>query len=162
MRDNPILTVFAVGLCWFAATGRADETKLEIKDVPEVVMKAAMAKFPGAMVQEAAKEVDGGETTYEISLISHGLVVDLAVEAGGDIEEIETETAVSDLPKGVTRAILARHPGAKLMKAEEILEYDDGKEDGHYFEVVIVHESRRMEVKLTAAGEFVMAESDKD
>lgn len=157
MRSMRALTGIAAVLIVLAARVHAEETKLEIKDVPEVVMKAALAKFPGAKVEEAAKEVDEGETTYEISLIYKGIAVDVAVGANGEIEEIETETAIADLPKAVTDAILAKHAGAKLMKAEEIIEFDDGQES-RYYEVVIVHDSRRLEVSLTPAGELVEPE----
>ncbi len=151
-----------MGLLAAVASARADESKVEIKDVPQPVLKAVEARFPGAKIEEAAKEVDGGETTYEISLISKGIVIDVALEPDGEIEEIETETAVADLPKAVTNAILAKHAGAKIMKAEEIVEFEDGKEEGRFYEVVIVHESKRQEVKLTPAGEFVKAEDDDD
>lgn len=150
-----------MGVIVLAAVARADETKVEMKDVPAPVMKSVMAKFPDAKIEEAVKEVDDGETTYEISLIHKGVAIDVAVEADGEIEEIETETAVADLPKAVTDAILAKHAGAKLMRAEEIVAFDDGKES-KFFEVVVVHDFKRLEVRLTAAGEFIEAEPIKD
>lgn len=144
------------GLTAFSTGARADEEKVALKDVPKAVLDAVKAKFPKAEIKHASKEVEDGETLYEIEteLDEHG--VDLALKANGTIVEIEKEIAVKDLPKPVADAVAAKHPKAKIEKAEEIVEFEDGKEKKSY-EVAVEVGEKDMELKITPDGKILKA-----
>jgi hypothetical protein len=160
----------AVGACLLTSltgisTGaRADEEKVALKDVPKAVLDAVKAKFPKAEIKHAAKEVEDGETLYEIETELDEHDVDLTLKANGTIVEIEKEIAVKDLPKPVADAIAAKHPKAKVEKAEEIVEFEDGKEMKSY-EVAVEVGEKDMELKITPDGKILKAkelEEDDD
>ena len=140
-------------------SARGDEQKIPLTEVPESAMKAVKQKFPHAELKEASKEVEKNKTTYEISLVSGGKHITVGLNDKGKIEEIETEIAVSDLPKTVTDAIHARYPKSTLKKAEEIVEIEDGEEEKAYEVDVTTSKGKSVEVKVDAKGKI---EDDED
>ena len=83
-------TTFAGTLLFLAlAVGaRGAEEKIPVKQLPKAVRKAVKAKFPKAEIAGAAKEEEGGKTTYEVMLKVKGRAVDMALEADGTILEV--------------------------------------------------------------------------
>jgi hypothetical protein len=63
---NPCLTGLAtlLGLSVLAVAARAGEEKIAAEKLPAAVKKAVKKKFPEAKIHGAAKDVDGGKTTY--------------------------------------------------------------------------------------------------
>jgi len=108
------------------ATGlRADESKIPLDQVPKPVINAVKAKFPGAELKGAVKEVEDGKTLYEISVTYQGKSIDVVAKPDGAITAIEKLIDAKDLPKPVVAALKAKYPGATVKKAEELTE--DGK-----------------------------------
>ncbi len=145
-----------------AADVRSEDEKVALKDVPKAAVDAVKAKFPGAELRdEAEKEVEKGQTSYEISLKHLGKKITVEVNADGKINEIETEVAVADLPKAVVDAIAKKHPGGVLKKAEEIVEYEDGEEE-KAFEVVVAVGGKSLEVTVGPDGKIEDSDGDED
>jgi hypothetical protein len=138
----------------FGSSVRADEHKIPLSEVPKAVTDAVKLKFPRAELKEAVKDVEDDETTFEISLLNAGKHVTVSLDDEGEIEEIETEIAVSDLPKPVTDAIAGKYPKATLKKAEEIVEIEDGKEEKAYEVDVVTAEGKSVEVKIDGSGKI--------
>ncbi len=82
----------------------ADEKKIEVSELPKAVVKAAKKAFPEAKIVGAAKETEDGETIYEVMMKLGGKSIDLAIDDEGEIEEIEKEIEVEDLPGAVIKA----------------------------------------------------------
>ena len=101
------------------------EKTITFKDLPKAVLKAAQGAFPEAKIVGAAKEVDGGETTFEVEMEQEGKSIDLAVDDEGEIEEVEREIEVEDLPRAVIKAAKAKFPGSKIVSVEEVSDEDD-------------------------------------
>ncbi len=152
-----------IGLLMLVAgfSARADEKKIPLSEVPESAMKAVKQKFPHAEIKAATKEVEKNKATYEISLVSGGKHITVGLNDKGKIEEIETEMAVSDLPRPVTDAIKARYPKSTLKKAEEILEIEDGEEEKSYEVDVTTSKGKSVEVKVDAKGKIKDDEDDE-
>jgi hypothetical protein len=104
----------------FGLSARADDEKIAIDKLPEVVLKAINTKFPGAKLEEAAKEVEDGKTTYEVELTFKEGEYTVSVKSDGTIEEVEREVAIKDLPVAVLAALKAKYPKATLDEAEEV------------------------------------------
>ena len=114
-----------LGLLGLSGPAFGDEKKVAVEDLPKAVLKAAKAKFPEAKIRGASKEVEGGETMYEVELSVDGKNVDLLIEPDGEIEAVEEEIDADDLPKAVVKAAKAKFPKGKIAKVEEITTEDD-------------------------------------
>jgi len=150
-----LVLALAVDLLAVATLSRGDEQKIALKDVPNAVLNAVKAKYPTADLKEATKETEKKDVvTYEISLINEGKKITVSVDQNAKIKEIETEIAVGDLPKSVTEALAAKYPKATLKKAEEIVEFEDGKEEKEYEVEIVTSEGKSMEVTLSPSGKI--------
>lgn len=153
--------VMGVVLLGVASSIQADEHKIPLSDVPKTVINAVKLKFPRAELEQAVKEVEDKETSYEIRLLNAGKHVTVSLDEKGEIEEIETEIAMSDLPKPVAAAIAGKYPKATFKKAEEVVEIEDGKEEKGYEVDVVTAAGKSVEVKVDASGKIDEDEEDK-
>jgi len=108
-----------------ASAMTADEEKIKVAELPKSVLKAAKKAFPKAKVVGAAKEAEDGETIYEVMLKQKGKTIDLGINDEGEIQVVEKEIDVEDLPKAVTRAAAKKFPKGKITKVEEVTDEDD-------------------------------------
>jgi len=142
------------GLSTLAVAARAGDEKVAFDKLPEAVRKAVEKAFPKAEIEGASKEVEHGDTIYEVKLEIEDRPVEVALKADGTIVEIEKEVRVHDLPKAVKKALAAKFPRAKIEKAEEITKGHNGPV---HYEVAI-----KAEVLLTAEGQIVKNKKEKD
>ena len=89
---------------------RADEKKIPLSEVPKKVLDAVKARFPGAELKDAAKEVQDDETSYEIGMLNAGKRITVSVDDEGEIEEIETVLAVATFPRSSADAVTGKFP----------------------------------------------------
>jgi uncharacterized membrane protein YkoI len=146
------------GLLALVSGVRADEQKVELKDVPQAVLDAVKAKFPGAELKGAGKETEDGKTLYEVTLKDKGQNVDATLTPEGLIKEIEREITPRDLPKPVAAALEAKYPKAAIKKAEVIVEIEAGKETKSYEVVLTTEDKKSVEVKLSPEGKVLKTE----
>jgi len=139
----------------------AQEGKAPLKDVPKVVLDAVHARFPHAQVTSATTESEDGETVYELSLVNDAKRVTVNVDGEGEIDEIETEIAVSDLPPDAADAIAEKLPHGTITKAEEVVEIDEGAEHKGYEVAVATPDGKSVEVKLDAHGSIRQDEDEE-
>jgi hypothetical protein len=150
------------GLLLLVGVARADETKIDVKDVPKPVVDAVKAKFPKAEVTEAAKETEDGKTTYELAIKDGGKSIDVSATPEGKIVAIETTIEPKELPAKVSAAIASKYPKGTMKKAEEIIEIANGKETKS-FEVILTTEAKKdVEVKVSPEGKILSEEESED
>ena len=154
MRNLFVMGIFSVlGLAVVVIPARADEEKVPVDKLPTAVKKALTRKFPKAEIEKATKEVEDGNTVYEVELEIKDRSVDVSLKADGTILEIEREVPADELPEAVRKKLAARYPKAKIEKAEEVTKGEDGPVR---YEVAIT-----TEVVLTAKGKIVQVEEDE-
>lgn len=137
---------------------RGGEEEIAIAKLPPAVKAAVKAKFPGAEWKGAAKETEGGETFFEVTLTYRGDKYDVVLEPDGEIEAIEREILVDALPTAVVKAIRAKHHDAKITKAEELTD-----EDGEVaYEVVVGSGKGAVEVIVSPKGKIKEAGKDDE
>ncbi len=140
--------------------GWAGEEKVPLEKLPPAVKAAVQKRFPGVELLKAGKEVEDGKTTYEVSIKSEGHKIDIDVTPEGAIVEMEKEIDVASLPKAVSGALDAKYRGATLLKAEEIIKVNGGKETLQNYEVLLqTAEKKRYEVVLSAEGKIEKEEA---
>ena len=137
-----------------SSTAGAEEEKISVKELPRAVRKAVKAEFPKARIEQAAREEEDGETVYEVTLKQGNRTIDVALEADGEILEIERAVSVDELPSAVKKALRARYPHAVVAKVETVRK---GKNGPERFEIAIV-----TEVVLDARGKVVKAGEDDE
>ena len=121
-----IMPAALLGLFGLSTTSAlADEKKIDVDDLPKAVVKAAKKAFPEAKIVGAAKETEDGETVFEVMMKLDGKSIDLAIDDDGEIEEVEKEIEVEDLPKAVIKAAKKKFPEGKIGKVEEVSDEDD-------------------------------------
>jgi len=163
MRKSSVLTVisgFVFGA--FGLAAQADE-KVAVDKLPPAVVKAIQAKFPGAKIEEAEKEVENGKTVYEVQFDHKGSDYTVSLKEDGTIEEIEREIAEKDLPAAVSATLKAEFPNAKLKEIEEVTK---GHGEAMTYEVQVAQTGKKtLEVVLDAKGKILEkkeAEEEKD
>jgi hypothetical protein len=155
MRKLFVMGIVSVlGLAVVMMPARADEEKVSVDKLPAAVKKALKRKFPKAEIEKATKEVEDGNTVYEVELEIKDRSVDVSLKADGTILEIEREVPADELPEAVRKKLAARYPKAKIEKAEEVTKGEDGPVR---YEVAIT-----TEVVLTANGKIVQAEEEAE
>ena len=163
MRDKTRLTSAItpalVAALTLSVASAFDEQKIKVEDLPKVVLDAAKKAFPEAKVVGASKEVEDGETIYEVMLTLDGKSIDLGIDDDGDIEAVEREIEVEDLPKAVIRATAKNFPAGKIVKVEEVSDEDDVV----VYELAIkVGDKKLIEIVMSPNGKVLEPDDDED
>jgi uncharacterized membrane protein YkoI len=81
------------GAGWVYADNDGDEAEVEVAgaDLPSAVVDAVHDKFPEAKILEAEKEVEDGQTLYEVEIDDNGDELEVEVTADGKILEVESD-----------------------------------------------------------------------
>jgi hypothetical protein len=149
------LVIVTAGIVGLLAGLRADEEKIPLNKVPEAVMKAVKKRFPDAELVGAAKETEGGKTSYEVMLKDGGKKIDVILTPQGAITVIEKEIAAADLPKAVKNAIDKKYPDATVKKIEEVIKVTNGKEKLEFYEFQLqTADKKTIEVKVPPDGKI--------
>ena len=150
------LLVAAVALAG-AATA---QDKLSFDKLPKPVQAAVKAKYPGAEVRYASKEVVDGKTSYEVYMKRKGKGLDVTFSPKGDIEVVEKEIDAKDLPEKVRAAVDRKHPKASFTKVEEISKAVGGKMVVDVYELLFTADKKTVEMTITPDGK-VTEEKEK-
>jgi hypothetical protein len=79
-------------LCFSALPAfRRQAKKIDVKSLPEKVIKAIQDRLPGAQLPSAEKETDGGKIEYEVKVRHDGKKYEVEVAEDGAIKEIESD-----------------------------------------------------------------------
>jgi len=139
-----------VGL--FFAMALAQE-KVDADKLPPKVSEAVKARFPGAKITQATKELENGEVIYDIEMTRDGKKHEMDCKEDGTLVDIQNEIAVTDLPAAATSAIRAKYPNCTIKEAGEILVVKDKKETRDHFEVLIeTADKKEMELTVSLDG----------
>lgn len=109
--------IFASGLALFAAFPAlaGEEKSVELDKVPANVMEIARGKMEGVTFVSANTETeDDGSVVYELQgTLPDGRKVEFDIDPEGEVQEIELEFKVGDVPGAVLKAIEKKLPGFK-------------------------------------------------
>jgi uncharacterized membrane protein YkoI len=153
-------TAAALGVFLLTATGRADEKKIPLDQVPKAVIAAAKAKFAGAELKGAEIEKEEGKTIYEIALKLEGASYEAEFTPEGKLIGYDKVISVNDLPQAVSDALRAKYPGATYKEIEEVHKVNEGQDKVEGYEIQVVKGKKRYEVVFSPEGK-VTKEEDK-
>jgi hypothetical protein len=151
-----------LGLMLFAFAAGADESKVELGDVPKAGVEAVKAMFPGATIAGAAKETDEGKTVFEVTLKQNGRNIDVTVGTDGKIQLIEREIAQKELPAAVKQTLETKYPKATYKIVEQVDAMKNGKPTLDFYEAQLVTaEKQTIEVQVAPDGKIKAEETKK-
>jgi uncharacterized membrane protein YkoI len=156
-----ILAGAVLGACLSAGAVLGDEERIPLDKVPKAVREAVQARFPGAKLLGAEKEVENGKTQYEIAVKHEGKKIEATLTHEGKLLEFETRIAVKDMPRAVRRAIESKYRGGKYKAVEAVTKVREGNEKLEYYEVQIEAGKKKVEVLVTADGRIKKEEEKR-
>lgn len=95
-------------------------------DIPGKIIKRAAEVIPGGEITECEIEYHGDMLYYEVTCMINGKEQEVMFNPMGDVHRWEIEVNPDDVPENVMQKAKPAVPGAKLIKAEQIL---DGKQN---------------------------------
>jgi hypothetical protein len=123
---------------------------LDLKVLPEAVLKAFQAAYPKAEIKGASKEVENGVTQFEVESVDGKLNRDLLYAADGKVLELEETTAPENLPEPVKATLAKDYPGAKVLKAEILT-----KGETKNFELSLQDKDKTFGLTIDPAGKVI-------
>lgn len=135
------------------ATAKAEdqETQVQKKDVPEPVLAAFAKAYPKATIKGYAKEMEKGQTMYEVESVEGKTHRDVSFAPDGKLLVVEESMELKDVPAAVQQALEKKYPKAKVNLVEKVTE---GTSIGYEFKVTTA-EGKKAEVKFDARGKEV-------
>jgi hypothetical protein len=121
-------------------------------DVPQAVHKAFNSSYPGATINEYSEEIEGGQTTYEISCIFEGRKIDAVYNPDGSVSGIEEVIAVESLPDVVYQAISKEVSDFSIKLAEKI---DKDNEILYEVKILNMQDQKTYELQFSDTGKLI-------
>ncbi len=151
MRNKQAVLTAVIGLAMMAGAAQAQETRVKRADLPPAVEKTVAAQSQGATIRGLSKETENGKTTYELELTVNGHTRDMVIGSDGEVQEIEEETALSDVPEAARSALTAKAGQGKIERVEALTR--QGKLVA--YEAVVLTGGKRREIQVGPDGKAV-------
>jgi hypothetical protein len=96
--------------------GEDDDTDIEIdpSELPEEVLAALQARFPGAVILEALETEEEGEMEFDLTVNDGGRTLELTVSEDGEV--LETEETTLQIPPELLEWVTTNFPMPGLTK----------------------------------------------
>lgn len=157
MRLHSLAATASLWASGFASAAVANDIRLE--DVPENIRRVAEYYAPGTTFTAAGIETENGLTIYELSgPMPDGRRIEVDVFASGELDEIEMEADVADLPRAVMDAVGRIAPGGGIVFVETSV-HGDGR---FYYEVEVTLNGEIRSFEIAEDGAVVSAEGAAD
>jgi hypothetical protein len=157
-----IWSIAFVGLVLLSTAVRADESAVGLGDLPKGGLEAVKAMFPKATVEGAAKEDEDGRTVFEVTLKQHARTIDVTLNTDGQIEVVERQIVIDDLPAAVRRSLKAKYPNATYKVIERVDAVKDGRATLDFFEAhLVTADKQSTEVQIAPDGTIKKEEKKK-
>ena len=149
------LVAFCIGgliaVC-FCSIVAAQEKKISRDKLPAAVEKTVARESEGATITEFAREIEHGQTFYEVSLTINGRRREILMDKLGNVVEVEEAVTFDSLPQPVQEA-LKKAAGAGTIRTIESLT-KNGKLVA--YEAHVKHGRKMSEIQIGPNGEKLM------
>jgi uncharacterized membrane protein YkoI len=116
----PLAVVLLGASCAIAQAKQETESKVTMKDLPAPVQAKVKELSKGAVMRGLSKEVENGQTFYEVELRVNGHNRDALIDPAGKVVEIEEQAPLASLPPDVKNAIVRKAGKGRIMLVESI------------------------------------------
>lgn len=143
------MTLFAIAALLFA--------------LPQPIVDALEARFPGAEIRKWSKEKERGAVVYDVEFTQAGRKLEADIAENGTIDNWEREIAAEDLPAVVRDAALAKRPGARIVEVMEMTKVAGGRDDLAGYEIVLAPAGgKKVEIAVAPDGKLIEEDDDDD
>jgi uncharacterized protein YerC len=115
---------FSLALIFCAAPLAAQETRITRGALPPAVERAVAQQSQGATIRGFSREVEHGQTTYEMELTVAGHSKDVTMDSTGAVIELEEQVVLDSLAAAVQQAIKAQAGTATIGRVERLTKGD--------------------------------------
>src|SRR2546426_7678162 len=138
----------ALALLVIAAPAVAQERPVKQSELPPAVAHTVATVSQGATVRGFSREVENGQTLYEVELRVNGHGKDVTMDSTGAVIEVEEEVALASLPAAVQAGIRAGAGAGTIRNVESVTK------NGQLvaYEAHVVTGQKRSEVKVGPDG----------
>lgn len=134
--------------------------------LPDAVVAAVQAMFPGAAIDESKQEEEDGVMLYEVEIEQNGQELELTITPEGTVVEQEQEITVQELPEAAQQAVA----GAEIEEVSKEINYYRIKDKQIEklaapevcYEATIEKDGKTTEIKFAADGTVVKEEAGDD
>ena len=144
MRKVQIVCSVSLGVAQILC---ASEAKVSFQDLPAAVQASAKRQSKGATVRGYAKEIEHGQTYYEVETKISGRNKDILLDEKGAVVEIEQEMDRKDVPEAVMTGLKKAAAGGSLQSIESVTR---GQKVS--YEAVVQTAGRKHEVAVDQSG----------
>jgi uncharacterized membrane protein YkoI len=154
-----MIAVLTAGASFAAVAARApqkgesreQESRVKMKDLPAVVQQTVREQSKGAVIRGLSREIENGETRYEVELKVNGHNRDVLIDPTGAVVEVEEQVTLSSLPAAVRRTISRRAAGGKIVSVESLTKGGSLV----WYEAHVKKAGKSREIKVNPAGQLV-------
>lgn len=102
-----------------------EEHEEAVKEVPQPVKKAFDKTYPGAEIKGYSKEIEDGQTHFEVACTFNGHRIDALYNPDGSVAEIEEVVSADSLPEAVKTSVANEFKDYSINHAEKV--HKEGK-----------------------------------
>jgi len=146
-RRSAFFTIAVVTGGLFVGQLAAEEKVIALAQLPTSVRKAADEHLQGGVIKAASKEIEKGQTLYEVETVRAGHTRDLLFDESGQLVSVEEEMALDAVPAPV-RATLGSH--GTILKVESVT-----KGSTVTYEGVVRRGGKRSELAVDSEGKLI-------
>jgi uncharacterized membrane protein YkoI len=138
------VTIAVVASTLSVAAMAGADTRITLKQLPAAVRQAAHQNLQGGTIKGASKEIENGQTLYEVETVKAGHARDLLFDADGHLVAVEEVVPLDAVPPAVRAALTAQ---GKVLKVESVT-----KGAAVSYEGVVDRAGKRAELAVDANG----------
>jgi|SRR5689334_18743750 len=154
-RQNlQVTTATVIGLSLLLSgvvLAQESEQRVKMKDLPQAVQQTARQQSRGASIKGFSKEVEHGQTFYEVEMKVHGHGKDVLIDPNGVVVEIEEEVPLASLAPDVRVTIEQNADKGKVRKVESITR----NKVIVAYEAVVQKAGKKSEIKVAPDGKLM-------
>lgn len=127
------------------------ERRVKMKDLPQAVQQTVREQSRGAAIKGFSKEVERGQTFYEVEMKVNGHGKDVLIDPNGMVVEVEEEVALASLAPDVRVTIEQNADKGKVRKVEAITKNNVIVA----YEAVVQKAGKKSEIKVAPDGKLM-------
>jgi hypothetical protein len=120
MRLATWVVPFLIMTCALTAPLQAQERHVKRSQLPPAVQKTVDAQSAGAKIRGYSREVENGQTEYEVELTVQGHSKEVSIAPDGSVLEIEEEVALDSLPEAVRAGLKQLAGSGRIGRVESL------------------------------------------
>ena len=131
--------------------GDEQESHVKMKELPAAVQQTVREQSKGATIRGLSREVENGETNYEVELRVNGHNRDVLIDPNGAVVEVEEQVTLASLPAVVKTAIEQNAAGGRIVLVESLTK------GGllMWYEAHVKKAGKSREIKINPEGQLV-------